>query len=579
MSWHESKWVKFLEGYCKGQSQIQDEYVRKVAKKLNVEPLQINFPWQQEVVDQFTSSHKPQLIILTGTAGDGKTKLARDIVESLQGSDFSESDWNKKSFFNSPTEIIVKDYSELTLEEKNNIIKELINVYKKKEIKKRILIAVNDGILAESLNHFIENELSEDEREVATNIKRIIEDKINLGISDEDQSSLYSLINLSKLNAKKNLEMIFDSIIDNDGWNDCSSCIGNVEKTCPILRKKELLKENKNIVENLSNIILLLQLNNEHFTIRELLNLAANTLLASKPKHESLQLLDVTYNQDTLRCRNIAKSYEQIDQINKESSIEVGFWGMNLGINKMKDSRPFSEINKLDFGLHSSNYWDTKIREDSRDFFIPIDDINADKKDEKNTFLTRSRIQMYCYQHNDDNAYYLQRYTSFKEYYEKIYYPLSIGNEAEGTASVLTDLVLALNRVFHGRLISDDILFIPKSGLGSIESKTIFHGFNIEINDIAIQKNLTDESSLSGARIEPYISIKSGKKEVRLALPIELFDYLYHVKKGSPPNIANPRLYKKLLILRVRLSKLKTDQRLMKYELKNGVFKPTLMEG
>ena len=37
MTWKNNHWVKFLEGYCKGKNQIQDEYVRKVAKRLGIE--------------------------------------------------------------------------------------------------------------------------------------------------------------------------------------------------------------------------------------------------------------------------------------------------------------------------------------------------------------------------------------------------------------------------------------------------------------------------------------------------------------------------------------------------------------
>ena len=529
MGWLENKWVRFLDGYTQGLGQIQDEHVRKAAQKLDVKPLQIDLAWQQEVIDRFTESFAPELIILTGTAGDGKTKLARDIVMHLKGSDFSEDEWNELRFIRSDNEIIVKDYSELSFNEKGLIIDELVDIYKSRQVKRRILIAVNDGILVESLDEYINHCNDVEHSKLVYEIKKIIEDKVNLGFSDKQHSELYNLINLSKLNAKTNLELIFKSILQNDGWTACSDCTGSIDKSCPILKKRQQLIDNSHIIENLSNVILLLQLNNEHFTIRELLNLASNTLLASTPKHPSLQLIDITFPNETLRCKSIAKNHDQLDKVSKESSIEVGFWGMNLGINKMHDSRPYSEINKLEFGLHSSNYWDSKIKKKERQYYLPIDDINANNINPK-TLITRSRMQLYCFQRDDKKAYELQRYTSFKEYYNNIYTPLAqvSGMPKEVPSTTIEDIIMALNRVFHGRFISDNFvksnLFVPRSGLGSIGSRTIFHNYHIDINSISIAQNITDESSLSGSRVEPFIIIRVEDEEVKLALPIELYD-------------------------------------------------------
>ncbi|MCV5214765.1 hypothetical protein OFC53_26315, partial [Escherichia coli] len=62
------------------------------------------------------------------------------------------------------------------------------------------------------------------------------------------------------------------------------------------------------------------------------------------------------------------------EEFNSESTIEVGFWGMNLGAHKMHYNRPFSELNKLGFGELSTNYWDTLLKnKDKRNFSIPLD--------------------------------------------------------------------------------------------------------------------------------------------------------------------------------------------------------------
>jgi len=516
MTWKNNHWVKFLEGYCKGKNQIQDEYVRKVAKRLGIdEPLDIKFPWQQEILSKFQSNGNHNLIILTGTAGDGKTKLCRDIVRALDGDDFDEDVWNENSYFSTDERTVVKDFSELK-DDKNLLIRELLTILDTKHVPKPILVAVNDGILVEELENFIKNSSDEAEQDTAKLLKEIIEDKINLGFSECEGQDLVNLINLSKLNAKENMALIFDTILDHPGWSHCDGCAGKENQSCAIYSKYHLLKNEPHIKENLSNIILLLQLNNEHFTIRELLNLATNTLLASVPKPKALRIADMDAGVGTLNCTSIPK-IEHTAVYASESSIEVGFWGMNLGAHKMRNNRPFSEINKLGFGELSTNYWDRLLRHKTeRDFTIPLD-VN-------NKLFGARRI-----------------------------------DGAEGS----------------GR----DSLFIPEKGQGSITPISIFHGEDIRERDIVI-RSIKNDMSLSGARIEPVLILEIDRKhEVKMSLTVELFDYLAHVSKGAPPNTTDPRLYKKLLILRSKLSTLtRENRRTETYSIQNGEFRQVILE-
>jgi len=593
MTWKNNSWVKFLEGYCKGKNQIQDEYVRKVAKNLGIkEPLDIVFPWQQEILEKFESKDEHKLIILTGTAGDGKTKLCRDIVKSLDGADFDEAAWNAHGYFSTDERTIVKDFSELK-EDKKLLIRELINILNKNYISKPILVAVNDGILIEDLEKFVDQTSDNNEKETALRLKEIIEDKINLGFSNCSGHELVNLINLSKLNAKENMTLIFDTILDHSGWNDCNGCIGKENQSCSIYNKYSLLKSDPHIKENLSNIILLLQLNNEHFTIRELLNLTTNTLLASVPKSKALRIAESQSNISVMNCRAMSK-IEHPPVFNDESSIEVGFWGMNLGPNKMLTTRPYSEINKLDFGERSSNYWDRLLKQkNDREFGIPLDIDNnlfderrldgIDSNNEKwDALMRRSRMQLYCYQNNDSNAFHLQKYTHFGSYRENVYDALMSSDIATDIKTIAM-IVLALNRVFHGRYISEnsgrDRLFIPEKGQGSIAPISIFHGEDIRERDIFI-KSLGHDVNLSGARVEPVLILRIGRdEEIKISLTVELFDYLTHVSKGAPPNTTDPRLYKKLLILRSKISsKIRNNPRTETYSIDNGEFKQIILE-
>jgi len=569
MSWKINKWIKYLEGYCQGKNQIQDEYVRKVASNLGLEqPLNIKFEWQKQITQQFESKDSHGVIILTGTAGDGKTKLCRDIVKQIEGELFDEDDWNSKSFFRSNEKTIVKDFSELSSENTSIIINELIDVLRNGFTNKPILIAVNDGILVDEIDSFISSENDLDLIKKARQLKEIIEDKINLGFSSCSQQELIKLVNLSKLNAKDNFSLIIDEILSHSGWESCDSCEGKKSNYCPIYQKYSLLRSKPHIKENLSNIILLLQLNNEHFTIRELLNLATNTILASTPKAKHLKVTKKENNYQIFTCNRIKRLADR-DGLNYESSIEVGFWGMNLGPHKMHNARPYSEINKLNFGELSTNYWDNLLKcKESRDIEIPLDDFNELFDSKKSVesgidpelwgaIVRRSRMQLYCYQNNDARSYELQKFSSFTYFKSNVYQNL-VANDDCDDVEVISLIVLALNRVFHGRYISEgtgkDRLYVPEKDQGSITPISIFHGDDVRDRDIIINK-VKGDFDLTGSRIEPVIEFYIDRDvKLKLTLTVELFDFLHKVAKGSPPNTTNPRLYKKLLIFRSKLA-------------------------
>ena len=153
---------------------------------------------------------------------------------------------------------------------------------------------------------------------------------------------------------------------------------------------------------------------------------------------------------------------------------------------------------------------------------------------------------------------------------------------------LISVIVLALNRIFHGRYISEnsgkDRLYIPEKDQGSITPISIFHGDELRDRDIYITK-IKGDFELSGSRIEPVIVFMlSREQSLKVALTVELFDFLYLVSKGSPPNTTNPRLYKKLLIFRSKLaSQINSinrldNKRIETYTLNDGEFRITALK-
>ena len=74
---------------------MYDETIRRAARRLKILPIVFEHPMQTPVVQCFDpSTPDPVSVILTGTAGDGKTHLCGQVWTMLGG---EESDWASDS--------------------------------------------------------------------------------------------------------------------------------------------------------------------------------------------------------------------------------------------------------------------------------------------------------------------------------------------------------------------------------------------------------------------------------------------------------------------------------------------------
>ncbi|MCY4327350.1 MAG: hypothetical protein OXC53_07160, partial [Rhodobacteraceae bacterium] len=76
--------VDFLAAYgpTSDGNNMYDEFVVSAAEEAGVEPISIPEDYSKKILKDLTSD-QPRSVILTGTAGDGKTYTARKVLESL----------------------------------------------------------------------------------------------------------------------------------------------------------------------------------------------------------------------------------------------------------------------------------------------------------------------------------------------------------------------------------------------------------------------------------------------------------------------------------------------------------------
>src|SRR6056297_3075783 len=78
--------IDFFSAYgpvANGQN-MYDEFVVEAAKNAGVAPLVIQEP-RSEKIAEILMSDEPRTVVLTGTAGDGKTYTARKVLDRISG--------------------------------------------------------------------------------------------------------------------------------------------------------------------------------------------------------------------------------------------------------------------------------------------------------------------------------------------------------------------------------------------------------------------------------------------------------------------------------------------------------------
>src|SRR5215204_1610281 len=83
------KWIRFLRQYgpIARNDNMFDEHIRRSAGRLGVQPVTFKHPLEEEFIGLFEGTGKePTCVVLTGTAGDGKSHLCGRLWQTLGGS-------------------------------------------------------------------------------------------------------------------------------------------------------------------------------------------------------------------------------------------------------------------------------------------------------------------------------------------------------------------------------------------------------------------------------------------------------------------------------------------------------------
>lgn len=537
-----------------------DEHVTKYAKRLGVNEINIDNGLFSKLLDSFHQTHRS--IIISGSAGDGKTYLLRKLYEEFNPDD---DNWNSSYIpeleFKEYKIRFIKDFTSISVENKLNVLDGLYNaIYK--DSNELYFIAANDGILTDTLrDHSKEKKYFQD---LLDNIEEHIErNTANNGLM---------LLDLSQTSSSKNFELLLNEILEYcDQYESSCPSLTNEEVFCPIHSNIKLLKE-KHIQKQLISLIRTCDLNYKHITLRKLFMLIANMILGYKGEKRIFNSCEM------------AIEYFKTPNKKSDASFYNNIFANNLS-NSKKEKSPFKELRELKIGYETTNnidnfilYGDIEDPELHTQVLInPFFDFNSFNGAREN-YLNEGNnedndIQQYLiflrrhlffnfqeeikWDNITINSNDLITYAHVNSFYNEIV--LSLKQKVKVSKHIIKDLALGLNRVFLGELLAKDgnnRLYIATSLTGTMSklsseviSSIVFNEKNINQGiHLRLSNGFDDEYCKVNLEIE-YNGISMAKLE----LDLQMYEFLQRISEGILPTSFSVEYYERVLTFKSQI--------------------------
>jgi hypothetical protein len=572
-----SPWVSFLRQYgpIPQNENSFDERVSSAEKRTSVSRIHVELQYLDKLVTNFRSD-TPRSIILTGTAGDGKTYYCREIWQKLQG---DGPNWNPEVESQSLrlgsglTLEVIKDLSAIVGEEKKETLLRIANVVTGRMKDRVLLIAANDGQLMEGWTQLNEY----------PHVYAVRNDIENLLVGGwrahrESQEYTFDLYNLSRTSAEKTFPKVLRAILDHPGWAQCDSCQfqqgTEQQKPCPIWENKTRLTSAL-MQQRVSDLLELSELNGFHLPIRQLLILVANTILGHSKAKDRL-----------MTCKEVPQLLAEgaIAQASPYRNV----FGENLTERRRETIEVFRVLRRFGIGIETSNFIDGILifGADNPAMLVHYQELvlsdphyGSDSTYQKSqhayleggeeadiaAFLAQlaGQRQRLFFTIPDAKAaeMSLWQLTTFHyadEYLNKVHRVLM--SKEKVRSEIVARLVRGLNRIFTGMLVRDDnrIVLATSGSLSQARVSRVFEEF------VSVRRNLGQKVQIELAHEAemPALNVHlSDKHWADLPLNLRRYEYLVRIAEGALPNSFSRECYEDIMACKTELLRRLAERR------------------
>ena len=504
---NESKWIQFIRHYgpVPKNDNMYDETIQRFARKQRIEPIEFEHPYRDLVLNCFSKTTvDPVSVILTGTAGDGKTHLCRQVWETLGG---NNDDWASndpyltlnshypedriaspvsldQSLYRSVKIHFIRDLSGWAPQqgaewepEKEGLLQKFCHSLFNFDANDIFLIAANDGQLIESFRRLNETKYVGQARQTFEDL--LVEDR------QEKVDVRLKLFNLSRTSSAELFDRAIEKFLAHPGWEELDQGVPGDNQVfgpqCPIRFNYELLSSPL-VQARLRSLLELCDYNGFHVPIRQILLLLTNAILGHPdvkdrllvptdvPKVISKGTVSKASLYNNIFGGNLSKIRRQsITIFDYLERFQVGYETTNRIDNMLIFGQDDTELGKY---FHEYIGKDTFYGADERFYAVKTEYIEGTNEDDEKPIeflemLTSQRRGLFFkIPKESELELKLWELTVFKfagEYLEEVVAMLKKPTVVK--RPILSRLVKGLNRVFTGMLInSDRELYLATSG-------------------------------------------------------------------------------------------------------------------
>lgn len=556
-------WVLFLRKYgpIPRNDNMYDESIQRSLRRSRATPLAFDAPYLDELLANLRGE-SPTSVVLTGTAGDGKTFLCRRVWEGLGGdADTWDGDEKVREVVlpSGKSLVVIKDLSELR-EQDRAILVELCEAVVDSAKPRVFLVAANDGQLVEAFNQLPES--------IATDRTRQAIEDLLVGSRNELPGTALRLYNLSRTSAAGLLDSIIDAIINHPGWQGCQGCRGQLperESRCPIWENYQRLREPL-FRQRLHELLELCDRNDYHLPIRQLLLLVSNTLLGHPEVKDAL-----------LRCTDVPEIVHA-DRRDHASPYRNAF-GANVPSGRRSGIEAFDVLGRFGIGEETSNRIDNLLIFGSDDEalkplfeslvkndpfygvtprYLTVQSAYLDGADEAaseeflHALVAQRQRLFFALPSEHINSLRLWDLTVFHfagEYLDEVLGQFRA--QQSPPRHVIARLVRGMNRVFSGMLTTTDRLLVLATS-GSYSQARVSR---IEETMLSVEPRRGERTTLEfvDGRVVFSVYLDRDTPPVRLPLHLVRYEFLSRVAEGALPSSFSKECYEDLLAFKSKL--------------------------
>lgn len=340
--------VDYLRTYgpLAASDSIYDEHVVRSAKANGVETIEIPSPLLGKLVGNFAGPD-PVSVILTGTAGDGKTWHCRKTYVALGGDPVR---WDAADGMlelplpSGKTLLVVKDLSQFHEDPRQEQIFEgLVRSVASGEGDTVYLLAANDG----QLLRFLRKHLGADAEvtKLEESVRHMLE-----GDETRWQGLNLEMHNLSRQSHGELFEQIVDAVTGHPGWERCEGCSLLEGGACAIRRNREVLsvRADASMRRRLGDLIRISAANDTHLPVRHILVLIVNVLLGVSGRKNTMMTCAISHAMAAESSQAGSNPYDSAA-------------GLNLKANENREYLAFNVFQNAGIGLETNNEIDALL--------------------------------------------------------------------------------------------------------------------------------------------------------------------------------------------------------------------------